>query len=93
MPFCCCCFVSLEPIKFYHASVQLIEYPTAWISGSRVHITWNPNELADQPITVDIINIVYHLATIQVDSNITVVSEQGNTGKAEFDLPELDNSR
>ena len=79
----------LEPINFYHASIQLIEYPTAWTTGRRVQISWNPDELADRPITVQIIN----LGTIQVHSVITVVSEQENVGKAEFDLPELNNTR
>lgn len=86
-------FLFLEPINFYHASVQLIEYPTAWTTGSRVHISWNPNELADRPITVQIINLVDRLGTIQVHSIITVISEQENVGKADFDLPELSNTR
>ena len=58
-----------------------------------MQISWNPDELADRPITVQIINLAARLGTIQVHSVITVVSEQENVGKAEFDLPELNNTR
>lgn len=87
------CFVFLEPVNFYNTSVQLSEYPTVWTPGGRVRVLWNSKELADQPVTIDIINLVEHLGTIQVHSNITVVSEQENTGKSEFNLPDLDNIR
>ncbi|XP_068710936.1 protein mesh-like [Montipora foliosa] len=82
--------LNLDPVNLTKSFVKLREYPTAWTAGSRVKITWDPTELADQPVTVQIINLVINqFDIVQPHSNISVVKEQENTGKAEFDLPHL----
>lgn len=68
--------------------------PELWTSGNRVGISWDPQELAvEQLVTVEIINLFDGQEGIKVHSNITVVSEQLNTGKAEFDLPKIETLR
>lgn len=42
---------------------------------------------------VEIINLFDSQEGIKVHSNITVVSDQLNTGKAEFDLPNMETLR
>ena len=43
--------------------------------------------------TVEIINLFDGRGGIKVHSSITVVSDQLNTGKAEFDLPKMETFR
>lgn len=82
-----------EPFHSYDAYVQRGD-TKIWTTGNRVEISWNPQELAaDQPVTVEIINCVDGENGIEIHSNITVVSEQPNTGKAEFHLPKMENLR
>lgn len=76
-----------EPTNFNDALVRRGD-PKIWTLGIRVDISWDSQELAaDQPVTVEIINLFEEQDGIKVNSNITVVNEQPNTGKAVFDLP------
>ena len=66
--------------------------PETWTSGTRVEISWNVLELgADLPVTVEIISLFYGQNGIEVQNNVTVVSNQPNKGKAKFDLPRMEN--
>lgn len=47
----------------------------------------------EQLVTIEIINLLDGRGGIKVHGNITVVSDQLNTGKAEFDLPEMETLR
>ena len=48
----------------------------------------------DRPVTIQIITLVLNpLGIVQARAIITVIKEQENTGKAEFNLPDLANER
>lgn len=82
-----------EPIHFYDTYVHRVD-PGIWTLGNRVDISWDPRELAaDQPVTIEIVNVLDDQDRVSVHSNITVISEQSNTGKAVFDLPRLEDFR
>ena len=65
-----------------------------WTFGNRVGISWDSQELAaEQLVTVEIINLIDGRGGIKVHSSITVVSDQLNTGKADFELPKMETLR
>ncbi|KAL9985293.1 hypothetical protein ACROYT_G007678 [Oculina patagonica] len=81
----------LEPTNFYDALVKRGD-PTIWTLGTRVDISWDYQELAaEQPVSVEIVNFFDYQDGIKAHSNITVVSQHPNTGKAVFDLPKMKN--
>lgn len=82
-----------DPPKFYDTYVQRGN-PKLWTYGNRVGISWDSQELPlEQPVAVEIINLFDGRGGIKVHGNITVVSYQQNTGKAEFDLPKMETLR
>jgi len=82
----------IEPPNFYDAYIQRGD-PKLWTFGNRVGISWDSQELAVEHVMVEIINLFDGQEGIKVHSNITVVSDQLNTGKAEFDLPNMETLR
>ena len=68
--------------------------PDTWTTGNRVNITWNVSDLAaDLSVTIEIINLSYNQSGREFHNYTTVVFSQPNTGKAEFDLPLMENLR
>lgn len=82
--------LNLEPPNFYDAYVQRGD-PHLWTFGYHVGISWDSQELAaDQLVTVEIINLLDGRGGIKVHSSVTLISDQLNTGKAEFHLPKME---
>lgn len=82
--------LNLEPPNFYDAYVQRGD-PNLWTFGYHVGISWDSQELAaDQLVTVEIINLLDGGGGIKVHSSVTLISDQLNTGKAEFHLPKME---
>ena len=82
-----------DPQKFYDTYVQRSD-PKLWTYGNRVGISWDSQELPEeQLVAVEIINLFDGRGGIKVHANITVVSDQQNTGKAEFYLPKMETFR
>lgn len=79
-----------EPPKFYDTYVKRGD-PELWTFGNSVGISWDFQELpVEQLVTIEIINLLDGRGGIKVHGNITVVSDQLNTGRAEFDLPKME---
>lgn len=83
----------LEPVFLDDAAVQR-KNPETWTTGNRVNISWDFSNLAsDLSVTIEIINLFYNQSGIEFHNYTTVVFSQPNTGKAEFDLPLMENLR
>ncbi|PFX16980.1 Sushi domain-containing protein 2 [Stylophora pistillata] len=83
----------LEPVFLDDAAVQR-KTPETWTTGNRVNISWDFSNLAsDLSVTIEIINLFYNQSGIEFHDYTTVVFSQPNTGKAEFDLPLMENLR
>ena len=57
-----------------------------------MNVTWNPLELADQPVTLEIMTFIEVNGAMKLLNIVIVVREKPNTGRAEFDIPQFDNT-